>query len=133
MFFSTSKLSRAFGKAADQAFEKIGLSSSHAFILYLINENGCIQQKEIGEILHLTPSTISKLLEKLETRKYIEKQSQGKNVYIKETSLGLSLQKQILLSWKDLHIGYEENLSDDEIEQFIRTSQKLIKHMEKTK
>ncbi len=130
LFFSNAKLSRAFGKIADEAFSKTGLSPSHALLLYLVNLNGGMMQKELGETLHLTPSTITRLIEKLEHKGLVSKQSEGKQVYLNTTSEGLYLQDKIMESWDLLHKEYEGVLTEEETAHFIEISGKLLKHLE---
>ncbi|WP_077609394.1 MarR family winged helix-turn-helix transcriptional regulator [Clostridium sp. Marseille-P2415] len=130
LFFSTTKLARAFGKIADEAFLKTGLSPSHALLLYLVNLNGGIQQKEIGETLHLTPSTVTRLIEKLKRKNLVSKKSEGKNVYLGPTPEGLALQDVIMKSWNQLHNGYKDILTEEETVRFIEISGKLLEKLD---
>lgn len=126
LFFSTTRLARAFGKIAEDAFGKTGLSPSHAFLLYLVNQAGSIPQKEIGERLHLMPSTITRFVEKLEGKRLVFKRTEGKSVYICTTKEGLDLQEHIIKSWNNLHNGYNDILTKEERDQFIKLSNKLL-------
>jgi len=133
LFFSCAKLARVLGKTADDAFSKTGLSPSHALLLYIVNQNGEIHQKEIGERLHLTPSTITRFVEKLEGKRLVSRKTNGKNVYICTTEKGLLLQSEIIIAWNDLHAVYEDILTEDETRQFIEISRKLLQKLEKQK
>ena len=133
LFFSCAKLARVLGKTADDAFSKTGLSPSHALLLYIVNQNGEIHQKEIGERLHLTPSTITRFVEKLEGKRLVSRKTNGKNVYICTTEKGLLLQSEIIIAWNDLHTVYEDILTEDETRQFIEISRKLLEKLEKQK
>ena len=133
LFFSSAKLARVLGKTADDAFSKTGLSPSHALLLYIVNQNGEIHQKEIGERLHLTPSTITRFVEKLEGKRLVSRKTNGKNVYICTTEKGLLLQSEIIIAWNDLHTVYEDILTEDETRQFIEISRKLLEKLEKQK
>ena len=62
LFFSAGKLARVIGNTADDAFRITGLSPSHAFLLHIVNQNRGIHQKIIGEMLHMTPSTITRFV-----------------------------------------------------------------------
>ena len=129
LFFSTTKLAREFSKLADDAFSKTGLSPSHAMLLYLINLKGKIQQKEVGELLHLTPSTITRLIDKLERKGYVEKQSEGKNVCLLATPEGLLQQNGIITAWNLLHNGYQNILTETETLHFLEISGKLLEKL----
>ncbi|WP_312046843.1 MarR family winged helix-turn-helix transcriptional regulator, partial [Anaerotignum sp.] len=98
-------------------------------LLYIVNQKGEIPQKEIGELLHLTPSTITRLLDKLERKGYVEKQSMGKNVYLKSTSEGLAQQQQIVNSWNCLHNSYQSILTPEESTSYLELSSKLLEKL----
>lgn len=132
LFFATSKLARVFGKLAEDAFGKLGISSSHAFILYLVNQMGCIHQKEIGERLHLMPSTITRFVEKLEGKKLVLRKTEGKNVIICSTKEGLALQPEVIKAWNQLNHSYSSILTEEEATQFIALSEKLLMKLEQT-
>ncbi len=129
LFFSTTKLARELGKLADEAFSKTGLSPSHAVLLYMVNLKGKIQQKEIGELLHLTPSTITRLIDKLERKGYVKKLSEGKNVCLQATSEGIAQQEQIIASWNRLHDGYKDILTEEETIHLLEISGKLLRKL----
>ncbi|MBF4691613.1 MarR family winged helix-turn-helix transcriptional regulator [Fusibacter ferrireducens] len=126
LFFSSTKLARAFKKIADEAFNKTGLSPSHAFLLNLVNSRGEIHQKEVGELLHLTPSTITRFVEKLERMHLISRKSEGKNIFISKTEKGMALQPDIVKAWDDLHARYRNILTETETETFIKLTNKLL-------
>jgi len=126
LFFSSTKLARAFKKIADDAFAKTGLSPSHAFLLNLVNSRGEIHQKEVGELLHLTPSTITRFVEKLERKQLISRKSEGKNVFISKTEKGMAMQPEIVKAWDELHACYQDILTEKETEAFIVLTNKLL-------
>lgn len=130
LFFTTVKLSRVFGKIAEEAFSKTGLSPSHALLLYLVNQKEEILQKELGETLHLTPSTITRLIEKLERKSLVTKRCEGKSVILSTTPQGLALQKNIMESWNSLHEQYHGILTEEETAQFLTLSKKLLGKLE---
>lgn len=129
LFFSTTKLSREWSKLADEAFSKTGLSPSHAVLLYIVNLKGELQQKEVGELLHLTPSTITRLIDKLERKGYVKKQSEGKNVRLQATPEGRAQQDEIIASWNRLNHGYQGILTEEETVRFLEISGKLLKNL----
>ena len=133
LFFTSTKLARELGRIADEAFSRTGLSPSHAILLYILNLRGGIQQKEIGEMLHLTPSTITRLLERLERKELIAKQSEGKNVYLCTTPEGLAMQGEIIAAWNQLQGKYKDVLTEEETARFIEISSKLLKSLDDEK
>jgi len=95
-----------------------------------VNQSGSIHQKEIGERLHLMPSTITRFVEKLEVKKLVLRKNEGKNVILCATKEGLEMQKDILKAWNQLNHSYEGILTQEETKQFIEISTKLLKQLE---
>jgi DNA-binding MarR family transcriptional regulator len=88
-------------------------------------------QKDLGETLHLTPSTITRLIEKLELKQLVTKRLEGKQAYLNPTPKGLALQKEITESWEQLHRQYDNILTEEETAQFIAITGKLLKSLTK--
>jgi DNA-binding MarR family transcriptional regulator len=130
LFFSSAKLARVLGKIAEDKFKKTGLSPSHALLLYTMNQKGSIPQKEVGELLHLTPSTITRFVEKLKEKNFVVTQCTGKNVSLFTTEKGLLMQPEILKAWDDLHKAYKDSLTEEETRQFVEISNKMLSKLE---
>ena len=69
LYFTANALARKIEKLALESWSKIGLSPSHAYLLLLVLEEPGIQPTGIAEQLQLQPSTITRLLEKMEEKK----------------------------------------------------------------
>jgi DNA-binding MarR family transcriptional regulator len=83
LYFSSNALARKIEKLAGESWKKVGLSPSHAYLLMLVIEEPGIQPTELAKQLLLTPSTITRLIEKLEEKKLVVRTTEGKvtNVY----------------------------------------------------
>ena len=130
LFFSSCKLARVLGKTAEEEFKVTGLSPSHAFLLHIVNKSSGLGQKQIGELLHMTPSTITRFIEKLENKGLVSRKSEGKNVNIFKTEKGMLLQPEIEKAWLHVHEIYSDILTFEESEQFILTANKIIAKLE---
>jgi len=113
LYYSSNKLSRIIGKMADEEFRITGLSPTYAFLLSILNEGDGITQKEIGEVLHVTPSTITRFIDKLENSGHLERRIEGKNSFIYSTEKGRGIQSEIERAWTNLHARYKELLGED--------------------
>ena len=133
LFFSSGKLARVIGRTADDAFKITGLSPSRAFLLHIVNHGSGIHQKIVGEMLHMTPSTITRFVEKLENKGLVARQTDGKNVHLFTTEKGLALQPEIVKAWESLHDCYSGILTPEESEQFFSIVNKLICQLEDNK
>ena len=68
LYHSANAFARVISKMADEAFAPTGLSTSYAFLLMTVNETPGIQPKIISCHMQLTPSTVTRLIEKMEYR-----------------------------------------------------------------
>jgi DNA-binding MarR family transcriptional regulator len=130
LYFTTSTLTRAITKMAEEEFKTTGLSPTYAFLLMVLKDKPCISQKELGQILHMAPSTITRFIEKLEYSGYVTSKSEGKLSLIDITPKGAELMVSIDQAWGKLHKRYDEILGPDDSKQFTKlvfeTSRKLI-------
>ncbi|MGY3780344.1 MarR family winged helix-turn-helix transcriptional regulator [Streptococcus gallolyticus] len=113
LVFSIKKLDRALDKFMEKYFQKLGLTPSYATILTILNkENGKVQ-KDIAELLCITPPTLTRLIEKLTYKGYVQIISEGRTKRIYLTDKGRNLLPDIQEAWNDLHIRYKALLGDD--------------------
>jgi len=113
LYYSSLKLSRMIGKMADEEFRITGLSPTYAFLVSIVNESDGITQKEIGEILHVTPSTITRFIDKLENSGHLERRIEGKNSFIYSTEKGKGIQQDINRAWTNLHDRYKVSFGEE--------------------
>ena len=106
LYFTANALERVITRMAGEEFRATGLSPSHAFLLMLACEEPGIAQKELGQALHLAPSTVTRLVDALAARKLVTRASEGKSARITPTEQGLALQPDIAAAWKRLQGRY---------------------------
>lgn len=63
---------------AEEEFAVTGLAPSQAFLLMAVNDKPGIQPKEISAQMQLTASTVTRLIEKMEQRRFLERKFIGK-------------------------------------------------------
>lgn len=129
LLFSVNTLSRVVTKLADEQYATIGLSPSHAYLMQLINNEEGICPRDLSKKMELTPSTITRLLEKLFQKGYIEKKVDGRHSYISATASGKSILPKIDACTAKLHSTFEGVLGEEQSKQLTqmvyRASQKL--------
>lgn len=116
IFFLTSAFARNLGNQADDVFETIGLSSSHALLLYVIHKNPKVQPSQLAEMLYLKPSTITRLVQKLERRGFVQKESAGRATKIVCTNDGQNTAAHVHKKWEQLIAGKREELGERYVE-----------------
>lgn len=116
LFFLTTAFSRKLSREADEVFASMGLSSSHALLLVVIQHNPSIQPSQLAQELHLKPSTITRLVQKLERRDLVKKQSEGRATSIACTSNGKKVAGDINQQWQELMAAKQDELGDRYVE-----------------
>ncbi|TCJ18840.1 MarR family transcriptional regulator [Flaviaesturariibacter flavus] len=83
LYFMSGALARKVEKLAADSWKPVGLSPSHAYLLLAVLETPGIQPGALASQLQLQPSTITRLMQKLEEKKLIVRTTEGKltNVY----------------------------------------------------
>lgn len=112
LYYSANALSRVMTKIADEEFSITGLSSSYAFLLMTVNEEPGIQPKEISEKMLLTPSTVTRLIEKMEHKGYLERKHSGRITEVYPTAKSKKLDKKIKQAWMNLYKRYTSILGE---------------------
>lgn len=106
LFYSANALARAITKMAEEAFAVTGLAPSYAFLLMTVNMRPGIQPKELSSFMQLAPSTVTRLLEKMEYRKLVKREPVGKAIAVYSTPEGMALQDALITAWNNLYQRY---------------------------
>ena len=85
IYFTSNALARKTAKLAVAAWRKAALSPSHAYLLMIVLEEPGVQPGRLSLELHLTPSTITRLIEKLEEKKLVVRTTEGKTTSVYPT------------------------------------------------
>lgn len=114
LFFTASRLSRAITRIAEDEFSPTGLSPTYAFLLLLVIENPGITQKELSAKLYLTPSTLTRFIDKLVAKGLVTRRTEGKNSRTFSTPRGEEIRPLIEQAWEGLYHKYSEALGYEE-------------------
>lgn len=91
----------------------LGLSPTYVYILLGVKFKPGITQKELSEELHLKPSTITRLIDKLVINCLVERRPEGKLSHIYLTNDGEKIQEDIQKYRLKLHNRYREILGEE--------------------
>jgi DNA-binding MarR family transcriptional regulator len=97
---------------AGEEFTTSGLAPSYAFLLMTVNDKPGIQPTEISAHMQLTPSTVTRLIEKMEHRGLLERKSVGKFTKVYPTEKSKKLDKKIHEAWASLYKRYSALLGE---------------------
>lgn len=131
LFFTANRLGRAMTKMAEEEFAPTGLTPMYGYVIRLVNGTPGISQKEIAEKLSITPSTLTRFIDKLEARHLVERRVNGKTVQVYPTPGGLTLGDTIRQASTNLKRRYEAVLGKEAAdllnEEIVLTSGRLEK------
>jgi len=112
LYYSANALARVLTKMAEEEFAITGLAPSYAFLLMAANDKPGIQPKEISEQMQLTASTVTRLIEKMEQRGFLERKSVGKFTKVYPTEKSRKVNKKIHAAWASLYQRYSDLLGE---------------------
>jgi DNA-binding MarR family transcriptional regulator len=112
LYYSANALARVLTKMAEEEFAVTGLAPSYAFLLMTVNGKPGIQPTEISAHMQLTPSTVTRLIEKMEHRRLLERKSAGKFTQVFPTEKSKKLDKKIREAWMSLYQRYSDVLGE---------------------
>ena len=119
LFYTVNALHRQISALAEAAFLDLGLTISDAYLILCVNEKHEIQPMEISEKILLAPSTITRMVEKLEKRSIVVRRQEGKYSFITPTTKGKDLYIAIQQKWDEINANIQSKLTLPEINTLI--------------
>jgi len=113
LFFSANALARNLTRISEASFATTGLAPSLAFVLMTVNRRPGVQPSEVAQVMMLSPSTVTRLVEKLEAKGLLRREARGKAILIHPTVRGESLYPTLQEAWARTHAAYSELLGED--------------------
>jgi len=114
LYFTANHLGRIINRMAEEEFGRIGLSPTYGFLMVAILENEGATHNELSRIMHLTPSTMTRLIDKLVYKQLVIREQEGRTVRIYSTEAGKKLRGDIDKAWERLHDRYAKVLGREE-------------------
>lgn len=115
MYFTISRLFRVVNKIAEDSFSELDICPSHAFLMIILQdeENGMSVNK-ISEALTIAPSTVTRFVDKLVVKKYVERIKVGKQSFTKITDEGKKVLPKIYEAWDQIFESIEKLVGNQE-------------------
>ena len=125
LYFTAAALARKVEKLATESWKKVNLSPSHGYLLMAVLEEPGIQPTVLSAQLHLQPSTITRLIEKLEEKKLVVRTTEGKVTNVYPTPKAKGLYPKLKECSKEFYEIYSSVLGKDESAKLVCNINKL--------
>ena len=119
IYFNLVTLTRRVSKTWQEEFERLGLSPSHGYLLFAIAENPKASQKELGELMELEASTITRFVDALAVKGLVEKKSRGKGAVIAMTPEGRKTYRDVKDAMDRLYRSMAEHFGNKRFRDFV--------------
>jgi len=114
MYFTAARLHRALDRLAGGCFGAVDLAPNQAFLLMTVQDRPGTSAGELAKFLHLAPSTVTRFLDKLETRGLVRRRKEGRSAEVKVTAKGAKLRPALDSGWAELYRRYCAILGEKE-------------------
>lgn len=125
LYFTANALARKIEKLAQDSWSKVDLSPSHAYLLMMAIEDPGIQPSALADHLQLQPSTITRLIEKLEDRKLVIRATEGKMTNVYPTPKGKELLPKLKECLNEFYSSYAGILGKEESARLVQSMGKV--------
>jgi MarR family transcriptional regulator, organic hydroperoxide resistance regulator len=130
LYFSAGALARKVEKLAVESWKKLDLSPSHAYLLLTVLDEPGIQPGTLAAEMQLSPSTITRFIEKLEEKKLLIRTTEGKLTNVYPTPKGKELQPKMKACMGDFFKKYSDILGAEESSRMVQNINKLTDKLE---
>lgn len=125
LYFTSNALARKVEKLAIESWKQVDLSPSHGYLLMLIIESPGMQPGNIAAEMQLSPSTITRLIEKLEERKLVVRTTEGKITNVYPSPKGKELLPSLKACVQDFSEAYSKVLGKEETFKLVQSMNKI--------
>jgi DNA-binding MarR family transcriptional regulator len=125
LYFTASSLARKTEKLAKESWKPLGISPSHGYLLMLTLEEPGIQPSLIAEQLQLQPSTVTRLLDKLEEMNLVHRITEGKITCVFPSNKAKSLHPQMKKCIMTFAENYQRILGQKESHSLVKTMARI--------
>ena len=130
VYFSSAAFARKVEKIAVESWKPVGLAPSHGYLLMHVIEEPGVQPGCLADQLQLQPSTITRLIEKLEEKKLVVRTTEGKQTNVYPTPKAKDLYIKLKECTKNFHDACTGVLGKDETCKLVSIMNKMADKFE---
>ena len=102
-------------KVAEEAFNKMDICPTHGFLMVLLQEDEeGLSVNKISETLTIAPSTVTRFVDKLVSKGYVERIKTGKQSFTKMTKEGKKIMPEVYACWGEIFKKVQSMAGDKE-------------------
>lgn len=133
LYFNINHLAWVVNRKWDQAFKRFGLSSAHAYLLRVVLANPELTQREVGDILLLDKSTITRFVNALESKGLVRRTSpsgaDAREQRVAPTARALKMHALIEQAGQDLYSEMQDKLGKTEFQQLVSLARVAVNNL----
>jgi DNA-binding MarR family transcriptional regulator len=113
LLFASNALARNMTRLAEEEFKMTGLAPSYAYLVMAVNDSPGINATALAETLQLKPSTVTRLVEKMEAQGLMQRKTAGKFTEVHPTDRSRALNMRLHEAWVNLYKRYTAILGEE--------------------
>ncbi len=130
VYFSSAAFARKVEKIAVESWKPVDLAPSHGYLLIHVIEEPGVQPGCLADQLQLQPSTITRLIEKLEEKKLVVRTTEGKLTNVYPTPKSKEIYSKLKECVKNFHDACTSVLGKDETCKLVSIMNKMADKFE---
>lgn len=122
LYFNLNTLTRSVNRIWEQAFQPLGLSPAHAYLLMAVLQEPGLSQKRLAELLDLAPSTVTRFVDTLLGRGLLirtQNPADGRESLVHPSDQALALEKALRDTGERLFRLMQSQLGGAEMNMFV--------------
>lgn len=124
LYFNLNVLTRTINRIWEEAFQRLGLSPSHAYLLRLVLGEPGITQKRVAQALGLAPSTVTRFVDALAAKGLLERgpnAADARESALYPTAAGQTLEAELDATGQALFQRMRSTLGAERFDQLVTT------------
>lgn len=124
LYFNLNVLTRTITRIWEEAFQRLGLSPSHAYLLRLVLGEPGITQKRVAQALGLAPSTVTRFVDALAAKGLLERgpnAADARESALYPTAAGQALEAELDATGQALFQRMRSTLGAERFDQLVTT------------
>jgi DNA-binding MarR family transcriptional regulator len=130
LYYSANALARIMTEVADEEFGSVGITPSYAFLMMTVNSKPGIQPGEISIEMQLKPSTVTRLIEKMEQKGLLKRKPNGRFTEVYTTRKGEEIIPSLKTCWMNLYKRYSGVLGEEDAGQLTSMIYDAVKKLD---